>query len=257
MSTVPNTYIGRNKFGVYCVPKEARYKPDIQLLDRHEVHEEKTIEFMQSNSGDGIIIHAGTFFGDFLPALGRLPNKVYAFEPVNRFYACAQETLRMNDLGDNIVLTNKGLGEGSYTKKIMTVDADGKALGGSALMTYDDPTYVNVIQRRHRIDKDHKQIETQDAAIVSLDEFIPEEEHDKVSILQLDLEGYEEKALSGALDIIEKSKPILIVEFWRDPKNPDRVPPEFEHAFYKKEIFGRGYEVVESMYQNKIFKVAE
>jgi FkbM family methyltransferase len=46
--------------------------------------------------------------------------------------------------------------------------------------------------------------------IVAVDEVIPRDR--QVSILQLDVEGFEESALAGAIRTIERCKPIIILE---------------------------------------------
>ena len=49
-----------------------------------------------------------------------------------------------------------------------------------------------------------------DIEIVAIDEVIPADRN--ISILQLDIEGYEEQVLKGCLKNIKKNRPILILE---------------------------------------------
>jgi len=49
-----------------------------------------------------------------------------------------------------------------------------------------------------------------DIEIVAIDEVIPADHN--ISILQLDIEGYEEQALKGCLKTIKRNRPILILE---------------------------------------------
>jgi hypothetical protein len=46
--------------------------------------------------------------------------------------------------------------------------------------------------------------------VVTVDDVIPSER--KISIIQLDVEGFEKPALAGALNSIQRCKPILILE---------------------------------------------
>ena len=72
---------------------------------------------MSKNCGTGDLVHAGTYFGDFIPALSRVcaPDaKVWAFEPNPENYRCALITTTLNNL-HNVEIKNAGLGsqEGS------------------------------------------------------------------------------------------------------------------------------------------------
>jgi hypothetical protein len=76
--------IAYNKYGGYCVPLASRYRVAARKILAGEVWEPTTIEFLMSYGSHGDIVHAGAYFGDFLPALSRscAPGaKVWAFEP--------------------------------------------------------------------------------------------------------------------------------------------------------------------------------
>ena len=59
--------IAKNQYGLYSIPKEVEYTYTAQLILEGGVHEDTTIEYIQSVGGN--IIHSGSGFGDFLPAL--------------------------------------------------------------------------------------------------------------------------------------------------------------------------------------------
>ena len=59
----------QNDFGSYCVPKSSQHRPAPQKVLRGQVWENDTIEFMRNHAYNRDIIHAGMFFGDFLPGL--------------------------------------------------------------------------------------------------------------------------------------------------------------------------------------------
>jgi FkbM family methyltransferase len=50
--------------------------------------------------------------------------------------------------------------------------------------------------------------------VTSLDLFCLEQSIDRIDVIKIDVEGYEVKVLRGALEILERVKPALIVEFW-------------------------------------------
>jgi hypothetical protein len=87
--------LASNFYGSYCVPLSSAHRPAAKKILGGEVWEPETIQFLTSIRGD--IVHAGTYFGDFLPALSasRVPGeKIFAFEPSRENFQCAQMTLR-------------------------------------------------------------------------------------------------------------------------------------------------------------------
>jgi FkbM family methyltransferase len=179
------------------MPLSSRYRPAAQIVLRGYVNEPDTIDFIVQHAKDGDIIHAGAFFGDFLPALSRgcsASSKIWAFEPDPESYRCALITTLINDL-QNISLINAGLGEASGVAELVTQDDKGSALGE---LSYIRP-------RSGRGSSGAVAVE-----IVAIDDVVPADR--KVSVLQLDVEGYEQQALSGALVTIHRNRPFLIVE---------------------------------------------
>jgi len=123
--------ISYNMYGGYCVPESSRHRPAARAILSNDVWEPQTINFIITNCGDGDIVHAGTFFGDFLPAISKgvtEGSKVWAFEPNPENYRCARITLEINNL-NNVVLTNAGLGAKQEVMLLQTTDDKGRALG--------------------------------------------------------------------------------------------------------------------------------
>ena len=190
--------IAYNKYGGFCVPLSSRYRPAAQKILSGDIYEQNTIEFLTSNSNGGDIVHAGTYFGDFLPALSRslaLDAKVWAFEPNRENYRCTLITTYINEL-QNVELTNAGLGERQDSLAMVTSDISGRALGGAS----------RILRKGNEISSERKEI----VQIVTVDEMIPLDR--KVSIIQLDVEGYEKQALSGALKTIQRCLQIILLE---------------------------------------------
>jgi FkbM family methyltransferase len=196
--------IAYNAHGGYCVPLSSRHRPAAQKILAGQVYEPQTIEFISKHAGSGDIVHAGTYFGDFLPALSRacVPgSKVWACEPNPESYRCATITCLLNGL-ENVLLTNAALGELPDSRVLLTANREGRALGGaSQLLPRGTPEVAG---------------RTQEVQIVTIDDLVPTDR--TVSILQLDVEGHERQALSGALQTIQRTWPILILE-----KLPDQA----------------------------------
>jgi FkbM family methyltransferase len=176
--------IARNKYGVYSIPKEVEYTYTAQLILEGGVHEDTTIEYIKSVGGN--VIHSGSGFGDFLPALKDC-DKVWTFEPNPLMYQCSLETISLNDI-KNVEIYPYAIGRYDGTSNLKHIDERGLEMGPRSEMG-DDGIKVKMVK---------------------LDSIIPKDV--KISLIHLDLEGYEFAALSGAKEIIERDKPIIVLE---------------------------------------------
>jgi len=210
--------IAYNKYGGYCVPLSSQHVPSAHIILSGEIFEPSTIDFITSHCKDGDIVHAGTYFGDFLPALSQscaTRAKVWAFEPNPENYRCALITISINGL-QNVKLQNAGVGARRGSLPMVVLDDRGRSLGGmSRLVGTPD-------------ERDEKPLATVD--IVTVDETVPPER--TVSIIQLDVEGFEKQALTGALMTIHRCKPIIVLE---------QLP---EKSWFSKNIISLGYQTV-------------
>lgn len=219
--------IAYNKFGGFCVPMSSHHRPAAQKIMRGKVYEEDTITYMVNNCGKDDIIHAGTYFGDFLPALSRACGngaKVWAFEPNPENYRCAKIALFINGL-NNVELTNAGLGSEVGIMQMVVSDDKGRSLGGGS----------------HLVETIHNNNKYIDVKIVRIDDMVPQDR--KVSILQLDVEGFEKPALTGAMATIRKNRPILILE---------NLPSK---DWLSDNIFQLGYRIIGEVCENTVLKV--
>lgn len=221
-------YIAYNETGGFCVPVSSHHCGATQKIMWGKVYEEDTIDYIAKNCGKGDIIHAGAFFGDFLPALSRAcknGSKVWAFEPNPENYRCAKITMYINDIR-NVELTNAALGLQEGVMRMAVSEENGTALGGRSHLV--ETVYES---KRNCID----------VRMVRIDDVIPADR--SISILQLDVEGFEKLALTGSMSTIKKNRPILILE---------TLPSE---DFLKDNIFKLGYKVVGNVCDNTILKV--
>jgi FkbM family methyltransferase len=182
----PGPYlIASNEHGLYCIPRKALHRPACQTVIRGRVWEAETVQFLIENA-KGDIIHGGTFFGDFLPALSRAYDRVWSFEPNGDSFKCANLTIGLNDL-TNVELRNSAMGAACGTASLIT-DEGGEYLGGGSFVV-DVPG---------------------DIQLEAIDEVVPPDRN--VGIVHLDVEGYEGAALAGARQTLQRCRPILILE---------------------------------------------
>lgn len=222
--------VSYNKYGAYCVPSSSSHRPAAQAILSGLVYEPNTIEYILANCEEGDIVQAGAFFGDFLPALSKSCGenaKVWSFEPCSENYRCARITLELNGI-ENVELHNIGLGSEESEGDLRIRDAAGSASGGASKI----------------MDSTKSEGSFEKVRIRPIDEVIEDER--AVSIIQLDVEGYEINALSGGLKTILRCKPILIIEV-----NPGSET--VESSWFKENILGLGYSQVGVLYNNLVY----
>lgn len=221
-----------NRYGIYAVSPAILHRPAARLVAEGQVYEPATIEFIRNRCGDGDVVHAGTFFGDFLPGIAaRLgPGAlVWAFEPNPSNFALAGETVRLNRL-DNVRLQNAAL-SGTAGQRVMVTrnPAGGSLGGGSYLVEGTEGDVAEVVPGQ-----------TDEVAAVRIDDVVPADR--RVSIVQLDVEGHEVPALEGARATIERCRPILILERFEDGARLAALFP------------GLGYRPVGRLHGNVVFQ---
>jgi len=82
---------------------------------------------------------------------------------------------------------------------------------GTTVLRFDpDNTGIGTIEERNQLDQDpgiHSVIEVE-VSIRKLDDF----ELDRVAFMRIDVEGHEREVLKGATDLLERDRPVLLIE---------------------------------------------
>lgn len=206
--------IARNEHGRYAVPLESLHRPVAQRVISGAVHERETVMFVASCAAGRTVVHAGTYFGDFLPWLSQSARTVFAFEPNPVNHDCARTTVWLNSLG-NVRLVNAGLSAQAGWMSMLVRDEVGRALGGASSLVASSPQGVRpggVV----------------DVRVVALDEALDPD--DPVAVIHLDVEGHEQQVLQGALRIIDRWRPTLVLESLPDSGWLDRYLPDYNAA---------------------------
>ena len=142
------------------------------------------------------IIDAGGFIGDSAIFLSYYTNKnVYSFEALPKNYNLILETIRLNNR-NNIVPINMALGN---ENKSISIFSDGSVRCDFELTMEENATY-NV---------------KNDVYMTSLDKFV-DDNNINVGLIKVDLEGFEQPFLLGALETIKKYKPILLLSIYHN-----------------------------------------
>ena len=193
------TAVVRFDDAVYFVPGYAVHKPVAGRILRKKYVSPPLHAVVERVMGwrPGSILHAGTFFGDMLPSFSRkTPSLVYAFEPVLENYLLARHVIERNEL-DNVLLFHAGLAERTRLGRVETMRSPHRHRGGASFVVSDPERPTHATQRISLIPIDHLAI-------------------DDLSILQLDVEGFERRVLEGALETIARNEPVIVLEDNRD-----------------------------------------
>ena len=220
-------FIASNRYGSYCVPAASRHRPAAATILGGEVWEPETLAFLGSNCGRGDVVHAGTYFGDFLPALSHAVGdaaRIWAFEPSSENHRCAEITLKLNAIG-NVVLAHGALGA-ACGEALLCTGAEGRKPSGGA----------SAIAEKRSDGFVYETVRT-----LALDDVIPADRN--VAIVQLDVEKYEQQALTGALATIQRCRPLLVLE---------TLPSD--QRWFAENILSLGYEASGRANVNYIFR---
>lgn len=149
----------------------------------------------------GVVIDVGANQGDYTKLVLSLnPNaRVYAFEPHPKTY----QSLMVNVGGSkNVTSINKGLSE---TQGVLDL-YDYENQDGSSHATL----FKDVLVRLHGSSK----VVAHQVQLLSLDDFVKQENISEISLLKVDTEGNELSVLRGALETIKAKKIKLVhIEF--------------------------------------------
>lgn len=189
-----------NVFGFYEIPTDYFHRPAAKALLEGKIHEPRTINFIRNMTGDGSVVSGGAFIGDFLPAISaNLKNsqKLITFEPNPLSFAAAERTIAINKL-TNVEISNMAVGARSG-ESVLEVSRSGLALGGASSIVSSESSRIS-----------DEVGETLPVAMTTIDALIPKGK--RISILHLDVEGFECPALKGAQMTIAADRPVVILE---------------------------------------------
>jgi FkbM family methyltransferase len=158
-------------------PKKDSFGWKVTRTDWIASHSKKYFQHLESNE---VVISAGGFCGMYTRFYAKKFKTVYVFEPDPLNFLC----LSANNPYDNVVKLHAGLGakQGFCNSNVIAEDNRG--------MTKITETQEGIIP------------------IFTIDSF----NFPKVSLIQLDTEGYELDILNGAIKTIKRCNPVVILE---------------------------------------------
>jgi len=182
-------------------------KPPIERLqyfwERGRFYERQVLQYIHEHHRGGVFVDAGSNIGNHTLWFAMYcADVVVSIEPVKSMMDWQLENLKLNGL-DNVHTFNVALSDKAGLGQMVKAPEQPRArwpwnLGMWNLEEGDGPT-----------------------RIVTLDSLLSEHGITGISLVKMDIEGFELKALAGATHLLEREHPVLFLEAY--PKTRKRV----------------------------------
>ena len=170
-----------------------------------------------------IVVECGCHIGTHTVKMASLCDKLYGFEPMPETYEVLNKNIVLNNI-TNAIIYKKGVADKTgFTKYSWSLDDNP---GASGL----DNNPMGIPPRIRTTDKI---IPVELTTIDSLN-------LDRLDFMKIDVEGYEQLVIEGAMNTIKKCKPVIIMEVWKD--HFGRVDMNYTKNLFKK-LLNIGYNV--------------
>lgn len=164
-----------------------------------------------------VFVDVGAYIGDttldFIHTKENGYKKIYCYEITEDSFKKLKENVKPYL---NVICKNKAVGEKKQT----------------IFLKEEEDTSSN-----HVVQKGEKKVE-----MVSLDEDI----FDKITLIKMDIEGYEQKALMGSSGHIQKEHPTLLISAYHNHEDLWKIPKMIKEMY-------QGYQFYLRFYGNQIF----
>jgi len=173
---------------VYCTHEDNYNCELIDELDK--ILPEGTYSYVKNDfdvtvKENDIVIDAGAWIGDFSAYASAKGAKVYAFEPSVETLVYLKQTQKLNS---NIQIVEKGLGDKSDIYHLSHNN-----INSGANKITDGDNYSEKIE------------------VTTIDEFVAENELDRIDFIKADIEGFERNMLMGAKETLRRFSPKLAI----------------------------------------------
>ncbi|WP_226678953.1 FkbM family methyltransferase [Mesobacillus jeotgali] len=160
------------------------------LAQTRSFYELEMLEDIYSrNIKDKVVIDVGANIGNHSIFFGKIcdAKHVYSFEPANETYNILKKNIEINHLSHKMTSINKGVGRTVGNGDIVIQDSSNL---GMNKINFNPEGSIQ---------------------IVSLDHFF-DHKVDQIDLIKIDVEGMGVEVLYGALELIEKFKPLIYIE---------------------------------------------
>ena len=172
-------------------------------------HEPETPYLADLLSGAPVCLHVGASDGRHSYVMTQVAPKarIFAFEPSAFSYEVLKTTIAWHRIGDRVTPIHAAVGDAPGEMLLVTPRKMSGRMGRA--YAYVSETAPNGPARPDLQDQGS---ELQKTPVVTLDGFCAERGIDRVDFIRMDIEGAEQKALQGALGIIDRDRPHVLLE---------------------------------------------
>lgn len=162
---------------------------------------------------DSVILDCGanigifSLYASFLSPKGR----IYSFEPTKATFGILKKNIISNNLQNNIFVLNTALGDKKGKTKLIVSDNN---MGGGNMIL--DSDFLK--------GKESNYDKTEFIEMTTIDDFIKENNIQKVDFIKIDTEGYEKQILKGGQKTIKKFHPVIACSAYHLPEDKKEIP---------------------------------
>lgn len=157
---------------------------------------------------DTTFIDVGAHIGSWTLMFAKKAQHVVSFEAQRGIYYQLCGNIAINNLVDNVVAHNIGLGSPEQSGTSLTISKYGVDYGSSTFhQTAKDKMLADNI----------KCVGTEEVSFRTLDSY----DLKNVSLIKIDVEGFEINVLKGATKLLKECRPVIILESWTGKEYKD------------------------------------
>lgn len=200
-------------------------------------HEPETPYLADLLSGAPVCLHVGASDGRHSYVMTQVAPKarIYAFEPSAFTFEVLKTCLAWHRIADRVTPVHAAVSDHSGEMLLVTpMKTSGRMGRAYAFVAETAPNGTA------RPDLDDMGAEIQTTPVVALDAFCAEHGVDHVDFIRMDIEGAEQKALEGALALIDRDHPHVLIEI---------------HPMMLRARFGGSAEAVADVFQSRGYRM--
>ena len=168
------------------------------IIKRNEIWEPHLHRvFEKYVNKDSVVIECGCHIGTHTIKLAKMCNKIYGFEPMPDTNKILNQNIKLNNI-NNAFISRLGVSsEPGKTKFLWSQDGNPGA-SGLDNNPIGKPAWLESCK------------ETIEVFLTTIDIL----RLDKLDFMKIDVEGYEQLVIQGAMTTINKCKPVMVIEVW-------------------------------------------
>lgn len=186
-------------YGRFMVYKDCYISKHLKLGRLWEPH--LLPVFKKYISKNSVVLEAGTHIGPHSVIIAQMCQTLHGFEPLDPSRFLLKENLKLNNLS-NVIVYDKGLSDASGSTSFEWIRDSNPGGAGLANNPDGSPESCKAIDNK----------ESMTVELITIDSL----DLNRIDFIKLDVEGYETKAIQGGIKTIERDKPVITIECYKN-----------------------------------------